>query len=300
MLPPDDLPLHVGDRLRVVCPEVPDLCVDRAVGPDGSIDLPLLGSVPAAVRRPSEVARLVAARLPVEESPRRVEVRFLGTAPGETSIAGAVEHPLRVYAPRGIARDRLLAAATPAKDADLTLLTAPRLLRGGTVIEIPSVSADRRISVLGGVVAPGTFPPANGLTLAAALAATGGLSGHGDPNGILVVRGGEPIPVALPADAGFRLIPGDLVRVGLIADRHFVGVKGRVARPGAVEYARGMTATRALAAAGGVLPGLNGGVLVWQTGAKSFRLSLAFILERRIPDPILGAEDTIIVEAGRP
>lgn len=300
MLFVDDVSLRVGDRVRILCPEMPALCVDRIVGPDGTLDLPLLGAIAAAVRRTSEIARAVQARLPAESFPFAVEVHFVGTATGEVSINGAVEHPLRVYAPRGIERDRLLAAAKPLKDADLALLTPVRRLRPGRVVDVASVSVDRKISVLGGVAAPDSFPPSQGLTLASAIQASGGLSGHGDPEGIVVVRGGESIPVALPADAGFLLRPGDLVRVGLVADRHFIAVKGRVARPGSVEYARGMTATRALGAAGGVLPGMAGGVLVWQTGAKTFRLSLAFILERRIPDPILGPEDTIIVEGGKP
>ena len=296
----DDLPLRVGDRVRIVCPELPDLCVERAIGPDGTLDVPLLGPLPVAMRRPSEVARLVQGRLPFDDFPFAVELSCLGPAPGDVLISGAVKRSLRVFAPRGIGRERLLEAAQSLPDADLVLLAAPRRLRPGTVLQVASVSVERKVSVLGGVVSPGSYPPTAGLTLAAALKASGGLSGHGDPSGIVVVRSGEPIPLVMPADAAFALLPGDLVRVGLIAERHFISVKGRVAKPGTIEYAPGMTVTRALEAAGGVLPGLEGGVLVWQTGAKTFRLSLAFILQRRIPDPVLGPEDTILVVAGKP
>ena len=116
----------------------------------------------------------------------------------------------------------------------------------------------------------------------------------------MVVRAGESIPLALPDDAEFLLEPGDVVRIGTIADRRYVLVRGLVARPGSVEYAPGMTATRAFEAAGGLLPSAKDGTLVWRTGVKSFRLSLAFLLARRIPDPTLAPSDTLEVEARRP
>jgi hypothetical protein len=61
-----------------------------------------------------------------------------------------------------------------------------------------------------------------------------------------------------------------------------------------------MTATRALTAAGGLLPSARAGTLVWQTGAKEYRLSIAFLLEGRIPDPVLGPEDTLLIEDRKP
>lgn len=292
--------LRVGDRLRFVCPQAPEACVERAVGPDGTVDLPGIGPLSAATRRLSELARSVTTRLPLGLDLPRVEVRFLGPAAGEVGIGGAVRAPLRLYAPRGIAAERLYAAAGLLDEADRTLLPKVARLRPGTGVEVPVVAADRRISVLGAVGSPRSFPPTDGLALASALEAAGGLTAHGDRDGIVVVRGGESIPVALPADGGFLLRPGDLVRVGLVAARRYVVVRGLVVRPGSVEYAPGMTAMRALAAAGGPTDAAKDGSLVWGTGAKTYRLSLRFLREGRIPDPVLGANDTLTVEAGRP
>ena len=299
MLIPLDPVLHPGDRVVFVCPDHPELCVERGVGPDGTIDLPDIGPLAAALRRPTELAREIAARLDGDRLPARIEVRFVGFAPQEIAVGGAVEHPLRIFAPRGISRERLLRAANPTREADTSLLSLPSLLRPGTELSVPTLTADRRIGIVGSVATPITLPPSETLRLADALASAGGITAHGNPEDIVVVRAGESIPLSLSFDGQFRLRPGDIVRVGTIADRHYVIVKGSVARPGSVEYAPGMTAMAAITAAGGLLPAATGGTLVWTTGTKTFRLSVAFLLNRRIPDPTLSPSDTIEVEMRR-
>ena len=299
MLLPDET-LQIADRVRVVCAQVPELCVERSVGPDGTLDLPVLGPVAAALRRPDDLARELSARLPRLGRPAEVALVLLGGARDEVRIVGAIARPLRLYAPNGILRERLLAVAKPTADADLALLAPRRRIPPGETLVVLSAPVERKISLLGAVAKPQILPPTEGLSLADALERAGGLTAHANREAVLLERNGETIPLALPRDAGFPLRPGDKVTVGLLADRHYVIVKGLVARPGSVEYAPGMTATRALAAAGGVLDAARGGTLVWLTGAKTYRLSLAFLFARRIPDPVLGAEDSIIVESGKP
>jgi protein involved in polysaccharide export with SLBB domain len=228
-----------------------------------------------------------------------VEIRWLGGAAGIVRIEGAVKRPLTLFAPKGISFDRLTQAAELLPEADLAALVRRERVVPGRSVLVPTVTAERRISVLGAVAQPGSLPPSNDMTLGMAVEAVGGLTAHADPNQIVIVRLGEPLPTQLPADAAFRLRPGDLVRVGLSAERHYVLVRGAVAKPGTIEYARGMTATRALAAAGGLSEAARRGTLVWQTGAKTFRLSIEFLLAGRIPDPVLKSEDTLTVEAGR-
>lgn len=300
MLLPPDPTLHPGDRVRIVCTEIPELCVERSVGPDGSLDVPMIGAIASALRRPSQLSRDIAALLDDGRLPPRVDVRFVGPPKNEVGISGAVENSFRVYAPNGIDRERLLRAAAPQRDADMALFHAPVRIAPGRELILPFATADRRIGIVGAVATPQSLPPANALVLSSALETAGGLTAHGDPKAIVLVRAGESIPLSLPEDGGFLLQPGDVVRVGTVADRQYVMVRGLVARPGSVEYAPGMTATRALAAAGGLLPSVNEGTLVWRTGSKSFRLSLSFLLNRRIPDPILSASDTLEVEAKKP
>lgn len=300
MLIPDDPLLRVGDRIRIVCPEAPSVCVERSVGPDGTVDVPSIGALPAAIRRVSALASDVASRLPGGLLPPQVEVRKVGGTAGEIVVEGAVAKPLRVFAPRGIVPDRLLNAAKLLPEADRTLIPITRRFAPGTVVTVPTVAIERRISVLGAVPNPRTLPPAENLLLGSAIESAGGLGVHADPNAIIVVRGGEPIPVQLPLDAGFHLWPGDIVRVGLLAERKYILVRGLVARPGSIEYAPGMTARAALSAAGGLLPTAKAGVLIWQTGSKSYRLSITFLLSGRIPDPVIGAQDTLVVEGGKP
>lgn len=300
MLPPDDPLLRVGDRIRIVCPEAPSVCVERSVGPDGTVDVPGIGALPAAIRRASVLAIDVASRLPGGLLPPRVEIRRVAGKAGEIVIEGAVAKPLRVFAPRGMSPDRLLDAAQLLPEADRALIPATRRFAPGTLVTVPVVTIERRISVLGAVLNPRALAPAENLLLGSAIESAGGLGAHADASTIVVVRGGEPIPVQLPLDAGFRLQPGDIVRVGLLAERKYILVRGLVTRPGSIEYAPGMTAKAALAAAGGLLQKANAGVLVWQTGSKSYRLSIAFLLSGRIPDPVIGAQDTLVVEGGKP
>lgn len=297
MLLPDDPILHVGDRVRIICPDVPEVCVDRAVAADGTLDLPRVGPISAATRHLAEVTLQIATRLPGGVYPANVDIRFLGPAQGTVSIEGAVGKPLRLFAPNGIASDRLWEAAKLLPEADVAYLGPTKRIAPGRNVSVPTITAERRISVLGAVLDPKALPPSNDLTLGMAIDAAGGLGPHGNPNEIVVVRFGESIPTQMPLDANFRLMPGDLVRVGLIENRKYVLVRGLVEHPGSIEYAPGMTATRALALAGGFSDKAKRGTLVWQTGPKTFRLSIAFLLAGRIPDPVINAEDTLTVEA---
>jgi protein involved in polysaccharide export with SLBB domain len=299
MLPLDDPLLRVGDRLRIVCPEVPVLCVDRSIGPDGTVDVPLVGSLSAAAKRTSDLVRRISERVDVDGILPRVEIRWMGSSTGNVSIEGAVKRPLTLFAPKGLLFERLAQAAELLPEADRAALGTIGRVGAGRSLVVHTITAERRISVLGAVAQPGSLPPSNDLTLAKAIEAVGGLTPHADANAVVVVRLGESLPAQLPADAGFQLKPGDLVRVGLSAERHYVVVRGLVGRPGAIEYAQGMTATRALAAAGGLSVSAKRGTLVWQTGAKTFRLSIEFLLAGRIPDPVLNAQDTLTVEVGR-
>lgn len=292
--------LQVGDRLRVVCPELPELCVDRCVTTDGTIDFPLLGPLPAVARNVEELQQTMVQALRAGGGAIRIEVRFVGQDRDKVAVKGAVAHSLSVFAPHGIDRDRLLKAARPLPDADLALLPTAAKVSAGMSLDIPTITVERRINIVGAVASPRSLSPALNLTLDSAIRMAGGLTTHANPNRLVVVRLGEAIPLILPEDAGFRLQPGDVVRVMMVSQRRYVLVRGLVAKPGSVEYAPGMTALRALADAGGSLPAANSGTLVWRTGAKSFRLSLAFLLSHRIPDPVLGADDSLTVEAGKP
>ncbi|RYG24093.1 hypothetical protein EON82_11945 [bacterium] len=295
----DDPLLHVGDRIRIVSPDVPALCVDRAVGPDGTVDVPLVGPLPAATKKSRDLARRIAERADVGGLLPWVEVRWLGAAAGVVSIEGAVKRPLTLFAPKGISFDRLAQAAELLPEADMAALGRSRRVAPGRSVVVPTVTAERRISVLGAVAKPGSLPPSNDMTLGMAVEAVGGLTPHADPNQIVIVRMGESLPMQLPADASLKLRPGDLVRIGLSAERYYVLVRGMVEKPGAVEYARGMTAMKALSSAGGLSDKAKRGTLVWQTGAKTFRLSIEFLLAGRIPDPVLNPQDTLTVEVGR-
>lgn len=292
--------LDVGDRVRIVCPSHPELCVVRTVGPDGTLDIPQVGAIPAATKTTGDVARRILDWAQSDLLPPVVRVGLLRRSPDEVRIQGAVKNPLRIFAPKGIDFSRLMAAADALPEADLLLLPRTSRIRPGTAVDVPVVSSERKIRVLGAVQAPNELPPGGASTLSDAVDAAGGFSAHADRTKIVVVRGGESIPASFPEDAKFKILPGDIVRVGLSADRHYVTVKGLVARPGTIEFASGMTVLRALKSAGEMLPKAKNGTLVWQTGPKTYRLSIAFLLQGRIPDPVLGPEDTLVVEEGRP
>jgi polysaccharide export outer membrane protein len=91
--PPAGYVIGLGDVLRITVWKEPDLTGEATVRPDGMITVPLLGDVPAAGRRPNELAAgLVADLQRYVESPR-VTVSVIQATSARIYVVGQMLRP---------------------------------------------------------------------------------------------------------------------------------------------------------------------------------------------------------------
>jgi len=113
---PSDGPALIGplDVLSVNVFRVPDLTVERIqVDAAGMIEMPLIGTVPAAGQTPSELAEVIRARLAASYLTNpQISVRVTEPAVSKITVDGAVTEP-GVYEMKG--RTTLLQAVAMAK-----------------------------------------------------------------------------------------------------------------------------------------------------------------------------------------
>jgi polysaccharide export outer membrane protein len=85
--------LYPGDEIDVAVPSAPELSRSLKVGPDGRVDLPLIGAVMASDRSTAELAReLERAYMPLLVRPE-VEVALKQAAPVKVFVGGEVGLP---------------------------------------------------------------------------------------------------------------------------------------------------------------------------------------------------------------
>lgn len=130
-----------------------------------------------------------------------------------------------------------------------------RTVRGAQVTVSVREIRSRPVYFLGGVVKPGAMQLTQEMTILQALSAVGGPLPTADLESAFVLRGGKQIPVNLQdmlqrgnLTQNMNLQPGDTV---VVPSAGAVYVQGEVKTPGQVKYARDLTVTTAIAAAGG-------------------------------------------------
>ncbi len=212
---------------------------------DGNVHLPLVGALPAAGRTPLDVQVDLATRLKAYLENPFVTVDVLSYESQKFYVLGAVQRPgvfpvtgettlLEGLGLAGGVRDGgdIEGAYVIRGPALLAVSLGDMLLRGdlsrnirmrhGDLVYVPDGSR-RQVYVLGEVRTPGAVPlPPGGLSLAAALAAAGGLDPvHADQNVIRVFRGSWQAPqvFTIGAEELYRfgheiaLRPGDRIHV---------------------------------------------------------------------------------------
>jgi len=272
--------LGPGDTIEIMVTGEKDLSKTVTIKPDGSIDLPLIGEVPAARMTTSQLAAelvrryskyLLAPSIAVQVRAFRVDhIYILGQVnkPGEYAIrpgAGILEALASAGGPTDradLAKATIIRGETSGKadPIDVNLLQAfaknenhEVKLQPGDVLFVPA--ADRRIVVLGQVAHPGAYDLLDGQRVSDLLAAAGGVTTQAALQRAFVMRGSEQIPVnvqrILAGDltANLALRAGDMMVVPESQDR--IAVLGAVNKPGKYDLADGMKLTDAIALAGG-------------------------------------------------
>ncbi|HEV7670700.1 MAG TPA: polysaccharide biosynthesis/export family protein [Thermoanaerobaculia bacterium] len=193
------------DQLKIQVFEVPELNVDRRVSENGSINLPLIGDVPAAGLTEEELALRLKALLEVKYVQRAstaVEVTEFRSKP--ISVIGAVKSPGNlafsgrwtlieaITAAGGLAENHgnriyVLRKAENGLSDQVAIDVVDLLVRADPRVNIPILASDLinvsstvevTIYCLGEVARPGalTFKSTDRITLLAAVARAGGLT----------------------------------------------------------------------------------------------------------------------------
>ncbi len=160
----------------------------------------------------------------------------------------------------------------------------------------------RRVGVLGQVKNPGLFRLINDVTLLDALSRAGGPTEDADPQGSMVLRGQQLIPVDFvkllkygDARQNIPLDPGDVVMVASIKDRK-VFVIGEVNHPQVIGLKPGTTVVESVAQAGGFTrDARKGNVLLVRGGIGNPKLIPIDV--DKITDAEPGAQD-VQLQAG--
>lgn len=308
--------LMPGDRIEIRCDQDQSLSVVRQISEDGTVDLPVVGSVGVATRTAAGAAEHIQALLDRTDlaASGRVTVRPIFTPGAPIEVTGAVSHSmtLRYVNPPDVKAMVSLAQPLPTADLDHLVvshadgsetpcsLDGPFLrLEDGDRLVVPFLSGPVTVQVIGGVQTPSSVTFHRGLTLDDAIGAAGGFSARGEKNKIVITRSDEPIPASFSFDAKTVLHAGDTVSVGVTAEARFVAVQGDVVHPGLVDFGDGMTVTEAIKLAGGMKHGGTDGTVTVRTvldpNFKPIRLSLKFIASGRIPDPVLTPGEVVDV-----
>jgi len=248
-----------------------------------------------------------------------IGITFLGNRSGEATFRGAVNHAgsIGMPAPRSLAD--ILKIAEPTEFADLNGIIViaaegnvfrvdsevqPKFsIRGGDQILVPQLSQANEVLILGGVAKPGSFKFMPGETLEKLVDRAGGITGHGVPTELTLVRGSDLVKEAAWTEAGKKTIlkRGDIVRIPLVENGRYITVLGYVKTPGLVPFKAGMTLMEALEAAGGTTVGAGLGqvevrkVFGGLGGNKKFDVST--LRKRSARDPQLQAADVVFVPA---
>lgn len=186
---------------------------------------------------------------------------------------------------------------------------------GATFLQNPEVSINvkeyrsKRVAVLGAVTTPGVVTlRANSTTVVEAIALAGGVTEKAGRRALLV-RGasGDNVAVAIEVDLeslangdvsqNFPMSPGDVLNISA-AERYYV--TGFVIKPGEYPMGKTVTATEAIAAAGGLVtpdasPDLT---VIRRFGQPAIAVDLSLVAAGVIEDPVLEPSDILEIRQG--
>jgi polysaccharide export outer membrane protein len=189
-----------------------------------------------------------------------------------------------------------------------------QLLSDGGFVKNPHVSivvdqsTSQSVNVLGEVAKPGIYPVVGQPNLLDMISAAGGFTERAGKS-MSIVRKGESNPIVVPisrnlADSAKESIPihpGDLI---VVRKADVVYVVGDVGRPTGLQMDSGhLTVLQAIALAGGTTrtAKVSGARIIRKGESGSFETAVPLqkILEAKVPDPQLQAEDILFIPSSR-
>jgi len=281
----DELSLGEGDILSINILGYPQYSkAEVTIGPDGKINMPLIGDIKAAGLTPSQLGHLITEKFQTGQFLREPHV-FVTLARSRSrfvSVIGPGVNEPGIYSLEG--ETRIMEAVAKAKPNDRAMLRQVSVTRGdeqrtvdlekllnqadleqnillqpGDVINVPE-DRESFAFIMGEVNKPGAISIKSSVTLAEAIALAGGQTQDALVSKITVSHEGEDLReidftrFLLEGDLSqnVALRPGDIVNIPLDTES-FVNVLGEVRNPGKIRLPlRGINLLQALAQAGGV------------------------------------------------
>jgi polysaccharide export outer membrane protein len=276
--PVEDYPLGPGDQLTVSVPEVEELQNQHVrISQDGTIGLPLIGTVEIGGLTEGEAREVISQRLARFMKAPRVELYVESYRSRAVAVEGAVQKPgvydLATF--DDTLNDMIALAGGLAPTAAQSAIFLPAGVNQRSISTTPDNSHSETIAP---VLASNSAPEAYDALLARRLWMT-----------LPLGRSGDVGCLNLPAR------PGDVV---LIPTAGNVTVTGWVRNPGSYPISPGMTVLGAVTAAGGGLFTWHAEVLRSdQTGSRVIkRLSLTDLQSGRETDIPVAAGDVVLLE----
>lgn len=281
----DGIALGEGDALSISVLGYPQYSkAEVAVGPDGKINMPLIGDIKAAGLTPFQLRHLIAEKLRTGKflNDPHVFVTLIRSRSRFVSVIGQGVNEPGVYPLEGATR--IMEVVARAKPNDRAMLRRVSITRGneqqivnleklleqadlkqniliqpGDVVNVPE-DRESFAFIMGEVNNPGAVPIRGGVTLAEAIALANGQTANALMSKITVSHSEEPLReidftrflLAGDLSQNILLKPGDIVNIPLDTE-NFVNILGEVKNPGKIRLPlRGMDLLQALAQAGGV------------------------------------------------
>ena len=255
--------LGPNDVVRVQVFGEEDLTVETKVGGDGTINFPLLGSVPIAGKTVKELQEYLAVRL-AEGYVRSPKVTVLMVRYRNFYVYGEVKPPGGYPYEAGLTVQKAVSLAGGfTEKAETRKIAVTRMVgdRTDTValgMEAPILPDDnlavglmQKFFVSGEVKTPGRYPYEPGLTVQKALSLAGGLTERADLAGIKLTRFKEAGVETEAVAQETLVLPDDMLAVGGQDQRQKFYISGEVRTPGQYFYQPGFTIQKALTMAGG-------------------------------------------------
>ncbi len=316
-----------GDVIRVSGTLDPAYCREFNLDANGVAEVGALGSLELGGLSDLGAAKLIREGLESLFGARVEEVRVQRMRSASTwiHVSGSVRWSGDWPSNRPLLLSELLVIAEPTASADLRrvevrardgrsdvhdcsqrdpLGSGVALLPGDSVV-VPSFDRAPSVLVLGAVRNPGVVSFRQGMTVRSAIQLVGGLASNANSVAVKLERRRavvDTVNLELGYDA--PLLPGDVVRVDTVGPARWVHVVGGVVREGSYPFRPGMTASQAVAGAGGLASNAVGSksVLVRRREGVVVRslLDLDAIRSGAVADPRLEAGDLIEVGAKAP
>ena len=327
----DGISLGEGDILSINILGYPQYSkAEVTIGPDGKINMPLIGDIEATGLTPLQLRHLITEKFQTGRFLRdpQVFVTLVKSRSRFVSVIGpGVDEP-GVYPLEGETRImEVVARAKPNDRAMLRRVSVTRgdeqrtvdlekllsqadleqniLIRPGDVINVPE-DRESFAFVMGEVNNPRAIPIKGSVTLAEAIALASGQTQDALMSKITVSHSGEDLReidftrFMLEGDLSqnITLRPGDIVNIPLDTE-NFVNILGEVKSPGKIRLPlRGMNLLQSLAQAGGVtdrawLSRIR--IISLRQPGRMFNLEQAIDTGDTSSVPILSAGDTVLV-----